>query len=241
MFSEAKITQTGADKYNVSYGDDSGVFAQFFWDAVQDDEATRLEGRPVYRNLEMVRIMFPGDNTKVVERKVRRQPSGNQPSDIDRFAKQWAAFQAQQEQVSDGTPLEHWPPLDKASILNLKARNIHTVEQLAGISDVNLSFMGARQMRDNAKAWLEEANSGGKVIAQQGEIQALKRQLEAMQNTINGMRTEAAPTAPPPPASVDEAAEPSVVQNIKPIKTRMSKKDKADGENPAGVASSGSE
>lgn len=241
MFSEAKITQIGADRYNVSYGDDTGVFAQFFWDAIQDEDATRQEGRPIYRNVEMVRIMFPGDNTKEVVRKVRKQATGNQPSDIDRFARQWAAFQAEQEQVPDGTPLEHWPPLDKATILNLKGRNIHTVEQLSAMTDANLNFMGARQLRDNAKAWLTEAEAGGAVIALRNEVEAMRRQIEAQENTIRALRNQEPVATPAQPVEAEIAAVPLPESDVKPIKTRMRKKEVTDAENITGTGAGGGE
>lgn len=219
MFADANITKIGENKYNVSYGDDSGIYAEFFWDAIPDEEQTKLAGHPKFKNVEMIKILFPGDNTKRVIRKVRKEAHAGTPSDPERFPRQWAAFEAQQQQVQSGTPIEHWPPLDKAMVLTLKALNIFTVEQLAGISDANLKFMGARQLRDNAKAWLEEANAGGAIIAANNRIAELERQLEAVNNT---MRAIGENTGKPNKQVVESLEAPPFEEApVKPIVTKM--------------------
>jgi hypothetical protein len=217
MFTEANIKKVSDHNYQVSYGDDRSVFAQFFSDAVLDQDQTKTQGRPIYKTVNMLRITFPGDNTKEIVRIVRMEPSGNTPSDPDRFPRQWAAFQNQEHQVVDGTPIEQWPPITKAQAMELKALKIYTVEQLASMPDGNLKWMGARQLQANARAWLEEAESGKKTIDLQNQIEALTRQIQAMQNQNAGFSAsekkeavlESAVAAPIPEAE------------IKPIVTKM--------------------
>lgn len=229
MFNDATIKKQG-NNYQVSYGDDSAVFAEFFKDAIIDNQKSQEQGRPVYRNVDMLRIMFPGDNTKEVVRIVRMEPSGNQPSDPDRFPKQWAAFQNSIEQVQDGTPIEQWPPISKAQALELKAMKIHTVEQLAAVTDTNLKWMGARQLRDNARAWLNEAESGAETIKLRNQIEEMRLQIEALTNQKIGFTTSQKPEPvlqSQDAAPVLEANDP----NIKPIVTKMRGRPKkvADG------------
>lgn len=230
MFSDATLTKQG-NKTIVTYGDDQSVYAEFFKDAIIDNQKSAEQGRPIYRNVDMLRIMFPGDNTKEVVRIVRREASGNQPADPDRFPKQWAAFQTQQEQVQDGTPIEQWPPISKAQAMELKALKIHTVEHLAGLSDVNLTWMGARQLRDNAKAWLNEAESGAETIRLQKQIEAMSLQIEALTNQNKGFSASAKlgeVIQSSQAAPVLEATDPT----IKPMATKMRGRPKkvADGE-----------
>ncbi len=186
MFSDATVTRTGGDKYNVSFGDDRSVYAEFFKDAILDQAKTQEQGRPIYRDVDMLRMMFPGDNTKEVVRIVRLHQEGNQPADPDRFPRQWAAFQAQEAQSQSGTPIEQWPPISKAQSLELKGLKIYTVEQLAAVSDVNLNWMGARQLRENARAWLAEAESGAETIKLRNMVEDLQAQLEAMMHQKAG-------------------------------------------------------
>lgn len=217
MFNDATLHKRG-NQTIVTYGDDNSVYAEFFKDAIIDNQQSELQGRPIYRNVDMLRIMFPGDNTKEVVRIVRMQPSGNQPADPDRFPKQWAAFQTQQEQVQDGTPIEQWPPISKAQAMELKGLKIHTVEQLAAVSDTNLSWMGARQLRDNAKAWLSEAESGAETIKLRNQVEALQAQIEAMQNQQAGF---SASVKAEPVLQSEQAAPLLEAPHIKPIVTKM--------------------
>lgn len=181
MFSEPTVKKSG-NSYHVTYGDDSGVYAEFYMDAIIDNAQTEIQGRPIYRNVEMVRIVFAGDNTKEV---TKLSHEGNPPY-RERFARQYEAFKAQREQVADGTPIEQWPPISKAQALELKALKIHTVEMLAAMPDTGLTWMGARQLRDNARSWLNEAESGAETIALRSEIEELRVQLEAMRNQNSG-------------------------------------------------------
>lgn len=223
MLADEQLKKIGENKYQVSYGNDQGVYAEFFEDAILDQVKTNAQGRQVYKKVDMIRIMFPGDKTKEIVREVRTVAEGPQPSDIERFPRQWAAYKSQTQQIQDGVPIEQWPPINKAQALELKAMNIHTVEQLASVSDGNLNWIGARQMRDNAKAWLDEAESGAETIALRNIIEELRVENIALKNTINGLKsisdTNVAPTTAPKP-------EPSLVaeEEVKPIVTKMRKK-----------------
>lgn len=225
MFSDAIISKQG-DRYSVNYGNPDTTFVEFYHDAIIDDEQTKIAGRPVYRNVEMVRIINPGD-TKT--EKTGLAKSGNPPYNL-RYAKQYEAFKAQQVQVQNGTPIEHWPPIDKAMALNLKGMNIHTVEQLAAVSDQNLWGMGARQLRENAKAWLSEAESGAEVIKMRNKIAELELQLEAMKNQNAGFSSSE--KLQESVLSTNEAA-PTLEADVKPIVRKMRGRPKKvlDGEN----------
>jgi len=218
MLSDPTIKQLSNSNYQVSFGDDRGLYAEFFKDALLDQFQTQQQGRPIYRSVDMLRIMFPGDNTKEVVRIVRMQQEGNQPADPDRFPRQWAAYQAQEAQAQDGTPIEHWPPISKAQALELKGLKIYTVEQLSAVSDANLNWMGARQLRDNAKAWLAEADAGAETIKLRGEIEELKIQLAALTNQNSGfsagVKTEQV-------VQSEQAAPMLEASDIKPMTTKM--------------------
>lgn len=171
------------------YGADEGLFVEFdYGDPVQDMEQTALQGRPIFKDVIIVRIIVPGDNTTERVRPVIYESTPNQRSDLERFPRQWEAFQRQAPQTCDGTPLEQWPMVNKAQIRELKAQNIHTVEHLAAVADVNLKWMGARTLRDNAKVWLEEAEAGAGVARVQHENQQLKNELESLKAMIADMQ-----------------------------------------------------
>jgi len=231
MFNEPTIHKRG-NTVEVRHGDDSGLFVRFYGDAILNQQKSDTEGRPIYDQCEMVEILFAGDNTKT---KVGRATDGNPPYK-DRFPRQYEAFLKQLEIVQDGTPIEHWPPITKAQALELKAMNIHTVEMLANVPDVNLKWMGARQLRENAKSWLSEAEAGKETIKLRNEIEELRTQLEALTNQKVGFsasQTEAK-------VLQSEQAAPSMeAPDIKPIATKMRKKVENGADVPPTNAASG--
>lgn len=156
---------------------------EFFKHSIQDDEASAQSGRPVYRDVTMVRIAQPGDKNLVVERKAR-------DADKVRFSRQWSAFERSEEMAADGWPLEHWTLLDRSKARELKYFNIMTVEHLAGLTDDQMSqigMLGLRTLVRQARAALEHAKTGqipAAIVAenekQKNEIAILRKQIEDM-------------------------------------------------------------
>ena len=50
------------------------VHVEFFQDAVQDPAASREAGRPVFKDMDMVRIRIPGDKGTVMVAPAQRLP-----------------------------------------------------------------------------------------------------------------------------------------------------------------------
>lgn len=176
-FADPTIKKTGANSYDVSYGDDSSVWAEFEQVAIKNEFRSTQEGRPIFDDKVFLRIMFPGDKTKVVLRPVKEE-------DKLRFRKQWEAFEKKEEQVASGTPITEWAPLTKGEAMSLKALNIHTVEMLAGLPDTALTWLGARQYRDKAVAFLAQAKDGSAVLKLQAENDTLKADLEVLKQQV---------------------------------------------------------
>lgn len=153
--------------------------AKFFTRAIQDHAATAARGRYVARDVEMVRIIIPGDKHTIAERRVK-------PSDKIRFQKQYEAFRKQEEFVPDGTPLETWPLLSRAQVEDLKSMNVFSVENLAELSDEQLSNVGigARTLRKHAQAFLETAKAGVLPARMVEENERLTRQVETMSSQL---------------------------------------------------------
>lgn len=182
-----QIIQQG-QSYHVQHGTDAGLFVQFYMESVEDEEASLEKGRPIFLDKEYVKIIPVGDKNTVVCRPVDLKGNGYTPPDNVRWPIQYAAFKNQQMQPLDGTPLEQWPPLTKSQVLMMKAVNVHTVEQLCEVSDQNLANlgMGARDLRDKAKAFIESASKGALPMAAQQKINDLEKQVEALKNQLSG-------------------------------------------------------
>jgi len=174
--------QQGGDYFMVPQGDDRKLFVEFYLESVHQDFESKKHGRPVFKDVEFIRIRTPGVTGSTVEREVRMESDGIAPSDPERFPRQWQAFKNKQEQVQDGTRIEEWPPLRKSQVLELKAQGVHTVEHIAGLSDNNLGVLGldARRLRDMAKSYLDKAQAGATVSALTAENQQLKADIEAL-------------------------------------------------------------
>lgn len=159
------------------HGDDNGLYVEFSMEAFHHPFKSEQEGRPVFEDRPFIKIFYPGDMTKRTERWV-------EDNDKDRFPRQWAAFQAQESTQTVGLAVTEWPPLTKSQAAELKAMNIHTVEQLAAVPDGQLAILGARDLINKAKSWLSQADSHvteSKMAAEnsrlQAELDALKAQM----------------------------------------------------------------
>jgi len=182
------------------HGSDKGLFVEFRHEAVKQDFRSREEGRPVFEDVVFIKIMFPGDKTKTVDRPAKLKDDDSGPSDIRRFPAQWQQFQAEESQVGAGMPLAEFPALTKSQVAEFKAMNIHTVEQLSDMSDSQLTWLGARELREQARNWLDKAK-GNAVEArlqtaldqrdqvidqQQQQLDAMKAQIADLQSQLKG-------------------------------------------------------
>ena len=148
----------------------------FYKDAVENIAKSRKAGRPIFDDVVMVQITIPGDKNNTVV---------NYANDAhkERFPKAWEAFEASEEEVGEGTPLEQWPMMTAGRVMELKTLHIHTVEALAGINESFMKTLGVngRRLVEDAQAYLKTAEDGpSKVAAENAELSRRVETLEAM-------------------------------------------------------------
>jgi hypothetical protein len=184
MFATPQIIQQGQN-YHVQHGTDQGLFVQFYMEAIKNEEESLAQGRPIFNDREFIKIIPVGDRNTVICEPVTEEHR-------HRFANQYAAFKNQQIQPQSGTPLEEWAPLTKSQVMTMKAVNVHTVEQLAAVSDGNLTNlgMGARELREKAIVYIETAQSNAMPLAAQQKINDLEKQVEALKNQLAGFERD---------------------------------------------------
>lgn len=214
-FATGRVIPGNSDILPVSYGDDSGLYVEFYTREVLNEQKSTLEGRPIYESKEYVKIMGVGDKTKQWDRPVRKTSDGNTPSDLQRFPRQWQAFLNQDKQVLEGTPIIEWPAITRADAMSLKAIGIHTIEMLANLGEHNMTFMGARMYRDKAKAWIEKAKEGAGSLQWAQEKKAMQDQIDALTNQMKGLMSAGVIQKPLPAQvfdvqSIQEASAPPV-------------------------------
>jgi hypothetical protein len=187
-FASPNLVKQG-NSYGVSYGDDSGLYVQFKKDSIPDLERSASEGRACFKDIDIIEINMPG-STSAVYRPVNFVSTPHQQADPERFPKQWAAYKNQEVQSKDGTPLEEWGPITKSQCSELKAINIHTVEDLVACPDGRLTWMGAREMQEKAKLYVEQAKGNAPLLQLKEENDKLRRDLEAFKLQVAGMNSE---------------------------------------------------
>ena len=192
----------------------SREWPEFFIDSVQDYVATEREGRPIFKDEERVRIYFPGDQTKRPVFKVTREYT-------DKWPQEYAAFKAGHEVSLNGTPIEQWPILKRAQVLEMKALGFRTVEDIAGMTDHAMQRigMGGSRLRELAKSYLDDAMAGALlsqttaanaklelVVAEQNEkIANLSALCEKLSGQVIAMQNLPSPIASYVPGQHDPA------------------------------------
>lgn len=192
---------------------DQGVNVEFYRDSVESQYQSLQAGHPVYVEKPFIRIAIPGSQNTLIEVPVEE-------NHMKRFPVQWAKFQAGNttEELA-GWKLEAWPAVNTAQVKTLKYMGIHTVEQLAQISDsaAQAVGMGAMELRARARAAVKAAEGNSAVEAQAAENQRLREEMEMLKATVATMMqpkdaeqevTEEAPQrkkpGPKPKAEVQE-------------------------------------
>jgi hypothetical protein len=164
-----------------SHGSDANLHVEFFVDDEYQTFLSEKKGRAIYKPVNKVRIAFPGAKSDIIKH-VQMNDEPNSPSHPNRFPRQWAAFQAQQAQVPDGTPLEMCKFIAGHRVKELKAQNVHTAEQLASMPDNILQTMGmgAMRERDLARAYINEDAKVSELSASLAREAAMKADMEAL-------------------------------------------------------------
>ena len=175
----------------------SGVFVQFYTDAVELKAESEKQGRPIFQDFPHIRKMIPGDASNVVERVAKDH-------DIRMYPREWDIFQRQQASGAIGTPLEQWPQVTRAQVKEAKYFEVHTVEQMAELSDMSCQRMGMgfSELRNKARAYLEAAKGTAAETAQAAENKRLHDEIEALKAQLQ----DVAPRRGRPPKEEAAAA-----------------------------------
>jgi len=171
------------------YADDDKLRVRFEVHAVKNEYESNQQGRPIFFDQEYIQIVVPGSrdvSTFPLDEHYKR-----------RFAKAYARWKAEGggELKIQGTILAELPWLSKSQIAELNYSNVHTVEQLAEMSDVNaMKFMGSYQLRERAKNFMLAAAGEAPALKLQAEleqrdnhIQVLERKIEELQAAFERM------------------------------------------------------
>jgi hypothetical protein len=166
---------------------DSRLHVTFYYHPVQDEDATKKEGRPIYNEVEFIKIMVPGDATNIIEQPVDEIHKR-------RFRKLYEEWKRTGDgEKLQGTPLSVWPQVTRGQVEELAFFGVKTVEHLAGMSDgVIQKFMGGMALRQKAIDFLEAAKGTSHITSLRAELDAAKNEREAMAQQMKDMAEQMA-------------------------------------------------
>lgn len=184
---------------NQQSAEDKALLVKFFVKPRQDKAKTIEEGRPIFKDVEYIDIRIPGDRTGGVCRPASFQ-------DKQRFAPNYAAFKQRTEMPTEGTPLTEWPIITRSLAEELSFHNVKTVEQLAGMADVNVGkFMSLGNFKAKAIKWLEQSSEESKVHALQEQLAERDERIDRLEAQMKEFMAANAAVAIPESSGQDPA------------------------------------
>lgn len=129
---------------------------------------TEKQGRPVFRQADYVKVATPGEHDEI----------DREATSLDkaRYRDQWKAYQEGRSDVPTGTSLTVLFASNPEIIEGLKFYKLHTVEQLAAMSDhaVQNLPLGGSEWREKAKRFMEVTADAGRF----GRLEQRQRDLD---------------------------------------------------------------
>lgn len=157
---------------------DERLFVTFSRKPVMQTGLSKEAGRAIYKEVDFVRIMVPGDKLSIVERPV---------DEIDRrrFAVKYEKWLSTQSNAVEGTPLSSLPTMTPAKVEEYKFFGIHTVEQLAGAADsVGQKFFGFNDDKRRANAFIELAKGNAPIEKMNEELKVRDAAIEELKAQV---------------------------------------------------------
>jgi hypothetical protein len=200
---------------------DAALLAVFRHVALQNPAKTLKEGRPIFDDMEVCEIRFPGRRdwqafpaTAVSHWATDPHTGGQmQVTYAERFARQYQQFKSHAAQTKSGTPLSHAPFLTEGRRAELRAQNIFTVEALASIDGQDLKNLGqgGRDLKNAAEDYILEAKMSAPNLQMQAELEALKARNQVLEDDMAAVKKAQASAA----AEFDDMSEDALRDYIK--------------------------
>lgn len=163
-------------------------YVRFEVRAEEDRNASIEAGHYVARDVEYALITPPGSKDCVERLAAEWLAQIKNQAHEGRYPLAWsehfhAVYRAWKENNAipeNGTPIRGWQLLSPAQAEQVLAGNIRTVEDLASANEEALRRigMGARDMHNKARAWLQSAQDSGKLAAESAALQMENEQLK---------------------------------------------------------------
>jgi hypothetical protein len=190
------------DQFIKEKGDEQ-LTPTFFSHPVKDEEASKKAGRPIYKDVDHVKIRIAGNKytvgvfPAVATWMTKKQMTEYGEEEVivtyaDRFNKQYLEYKAGDQQSFGGTPLAEAPFLSEGKRRELKAIHVNTVEALAAIDGQPLKMLGpgGRELKNQAIAYIENALKGVGSTKLADELSKRDKQIEDLMRQMAEMKGE---------------------------------------------------
>lgn len=181
---------------------DTTIVATFRQHAVPNDAKTREAGRPIFDDMEVCELRYPGRKDYgvypahafsdwVVDPLTGEQ---TQRTYAERFAKQYRQFKEKLVQTKSGTPLDYALFLTEGRRSELRALNIYTVEQLAEVDGMELKNLGpqGRDLKNRAIEYLAESNNTAASRKAEAELAAAREHNALLEEDLKILKAKLA-------------------------------------------------
>lgn len=166
--------------------------ATFKMQAVPNRLKSAEAGRPIFDDIEMCEIRFPGSRDvkpfpahTLSTHWVTDPETGEQRrlTYAERFPRQYRQFKESAVQTKSGTPLDGAKFLTAARRAELNALNIYTVEQLASVDGQELKNLGpgGRDLKNQAQEFIDDGKRQAPNIRIEAELEALRARNQALE------------------------------------------------------------
>lgn len=182
---------TELDGNDRTFAGDERLHVTFRTDAIMNPFKSTQAGRQVFDEVDMIVIHTPGSQLTSVIAPMRGQY-------IQRFGDKYNKWKATKTNIESGTPLESFPFLlhKPGMVAELKAMNVHTVEQLATLPDsAKGNIMGGHELCARAASWIDSTSGTDATVAKMAkENDDLKTQMAFLQKQMEDVLKSKAET-----------------------------------------------
>lgn len=151
------------------YKDDDKLVVAFYSRPVRNNFKSEVEGRPIFEDVDFVKIIIPGSRD-VTDTKANEGYKS-------RFPRQWANYVNRRKETVEGTPLSELTWMGAAVAAEFNAVNVKTVEQLLGMSDqAGSQFMGFSKIKERCQRFMDAAKGEAPALKLEKQVDDLTRE-----------------------------------------------------------------
>ena len=179
---------------------DENLVVIFTDHAILNEAKTLAAGRKIYDTMQVCKIYTPGSKDNSVAPALGHShwiidpETGGEVSVsyAERFKPQYRQYKERRTQTKSGTPLSEVPFLTAGRQAELRALNVYTLEQLAGIDGQELKNLGpgGRDLKNRAQEYIAESYAAAPSKALAIEFEKLKARNQVLEEDNELLKTK---------------------------------------------------